>query len=209
MGSPLRDALHTFGAQGEDASAQISFSLSFSSQSGTVLAAMPQVKRRSSATIPSTQPFKKARIERRTEELNASVETIRHLFRRVLLDYALKRDEGYANPAKREERSGEWLESMVAEEYEIMKTPLLDVIRWLGCVPAKLMRDCQRRGEVVVFTLGSDSPLDLFKKVYNRPPISSYGLRCGYIRWRASADEPWAREAKWADRCCMCIQLPQ
>jgi len=73
---------------------------------------------------------------------------------------------------------------------------------------AKVMREAKSRGEFVVFALGSDSPHTLFKKVYNRPPISDYGVKCGYIRWRASADEPWAREAPWADRCCICIQMP-
>lgn len=73
---------------------------------------------------------------------------------------------------------------------------------------ANLMREAKKRGEAVVFALGSDSPHTLFEKVYNRPPISDYGLRCGYMRWRASADMPWAREAPWADRCCICVQLP-
>jgi len=73
---------------------------------------------------------------------------------------------------------------------------------------AKIMREAKERGEAVVFALGSDSPHTLFEKVYNRPPISDYGLRCGYMRWRASAEDSWAREAPWADRCCVCIQLP-
>ena len=30
----------------------------------------------------------------------------------------------------------------------------------------------------------------------------------GYLRWRASADEPWAREKPYSDRTCLGIQMP-
>jgi len=73
---------------------------------------------------------------------------------------------------------------------------------------ARIMREAKNNGEAVVFSLGSDSPHTLFEKVYNRPPISDYGLRCGYLRWRGSADEAWARESPWADRSCICLQMP-
>lgn len=73
---------------------------------------------------------------------------------------------------------------------------------------ARVMQEAKNRGEAVVFCLGSDSPHVLAEKVYVRKPISDHGLRCGYLRWRASADAPWARERAWADRICMCLQMP-
>jgi len=73
---------------------------------------------------------------------------------------------------------------------------------------AMVMLEAKRRGEAVVFCLGSDSPHVLAEKVYVRPPISDYGLRCGYLRWRASSSESWARERVWDDRTCLCLQMP-
>jgi hypothetical protein len=73
---------------------------------------------------------------------------------------------------------------------------------------AKLMKEAKQRGEWVVFALGSDAPHTLFKKVYNRPPIADYGLRCGYLRWRASASDPWEKEAPFDMRTCICFQSP-
>jgi len=73
---------------------------------------------------------------------------------------------------------------------------------------AKLMRDAKERGEAVLFCLGSDCPHKLAEKVYLRKPIGDHGLRCGYFRWRKSADAPWAREAMWEDRPCHCLQMP-
>jgi len=73
---------------------------------------------------------------------------------------------------------------------------------------AYVMREAKSRGEAVVMMMGSDSPHKLAEKVYMRKPIGDYGLRCGYLRWRASAKEPWAREVKWDDRTCLCLQLP-
>jgi hypothetical protein len=72
----------------------------------------------------------------------------------------------------------------------------------------KLMRDAKRRGEAVVMAMGSDKPHTLAQKVYIRKPISDYGLRCGYLRWRASADVPWRRERQYDDRTCLCLQMP-
>lgn len=73
---------------------------------------------------------------------------------------------------------------------------------------AKLMADAKDRGEAVLFCLGSDSPHKLAEKVYLRKPIGDHGLRCGYFRWRKSADVEWAREALWEDRPCHCLQMP-
>jgi len=73
---------------------------------------------------------------------------------------------------------------------------------------AKLMADAKSRGEAVLFCLGSDSPHKLAEKVYLRKPIGDHGLRCGYFRWRKSADVEWAREAPWEDRPCHCLQMP-
>jgi len=72
----------------------------------------------------------------------------------------------------------------------------------------QVMRVAKERGEAVVFCLGSDSPHTLAKKVYLRKPTSDYGLKCGYMRWRGSADEPWAREKQWDNRTCLCLQMP-
>jgi len=73
---------------------------------------------------------------------------------------------------------------------------------------AAVMREAKKRGEAVIFCLGSDSPHILAEKVYLRKPIDEHGLRCGYLRWRASADVPWARETEWSDRTTLCLQMP-
>jgi len=72
----------------------------------------------------------------------------------------------------------------------------------------RVMREAKSRGEAVVFCLGGDSPHTLAEKVYLRKPISDHGLRCGYLRWRASAGVPWAREEQWDERTCLCLQMP-
>lgn len=73
---------------------------------------------------------------------------------------------------------------------------------------ARVMHDAQNRGEAVVFCLGSDRPHALARKVYFRQPICDHGLRCGYLRWRASNDAPWGRDRAWTDRLCLCLQMP-
>jgi len=73
---------------------------------------------------------------------------------------------------------------------------------------ATITREAKRRGEAVVFCLGSDSPHILAEKVYLRQPISDHGLQCGYLRWRASAEVPWAKETEWSDRTTLCLQMP-
>lgn len=72
----------------------------------------------------------------------------------------------------------------------------------------RVTREAKEEGDAVVFCLGSDSPHQLASKVYLRRPISDYGLRCGYLRWRASADVAWARERIWDERICLCLQMP-
>jgi hypothetical protein len=71
-----------------------------------------------------------------------------------------------------------------------------------------LCRDAKARGEAVVFTLGSDRPHKLAQRVYLRPPLADYGMRCGCFRWRESCEVPWAREFKWDDRITLCLQMP-
>lgn len=71
-----------------------------------------------------------------------------------------------------------------------------------------LLRDAKARGQAVVFMLGGDSPHVLAEKVYLRPPFTDHGLRCGYIRWRKSAADPWAREKCEDKRVCIGLQLP-
>jgi hypothetical protein len=73
---------------------------------------------------------------------------------------------------------------------------------------AQLMQECKRRGEAVVLCLGGAEPHALAQKVYLRQPIGDYGLKCGYLRWRESADAPWARETSWSERSCLCLQMP-
>jgi len=73
---------------------------------------------------------------------------------------------------------------------------------------AMVTRSAKERGEPVIFCLGSTNPHVLAKKVYLRPPIADHGLKCGYIRWRNSPDEPWARERSWDMRMCFCLQMP-
>lgn len=73
---------------------------------------------------------------------------------------------------------------------------------------ATLLRDAKARGQAVVFLLGSMSPHQLAEKVYLRPPLTEWGLRAGYLRWRASAEVPWARERAYSHRVCLCLQMP-
>jgi hypothetical protein len=73
---------------------------------------------------------------------------------------------------------------------------------------AMLFREAKARGEAVVFVLGSDDPRKLAQKVYLRPPLNDFGLRCGFFRWRESAELPWARETEYEDRSTMMLQMP-
>lgn len=73
---------------------------------------------------------------------------------------------------------------------------------------ATLLREAKSRKQAVVFFLGSDSPHKLAEKVYLRPPLADFGLRCGCLRWRESADAPWAREMVGLDRLTLCLQMP-
>jgi len=71
-----------------------------------------------------------------------------------------------------------------------------------------MLREAKARGEAVVFSLGGEFPHELAQKVYLRPPLADYGMRVGSLRWRESADKPWAREFKWDDRITLCLQMP-
>jgi len=71
-----------------------------------------------------------------------------------------------------------------------------------------LLRESKEQGRAVVFQVGGDDPHLLAQKVYLQPFFSQYGLRCGYLRWRGSASEPWAKEKRWDGRACLGIQLP-
>lgn len=71
-----------------------------------------------------------------------------------------------------------------------------------------LYREAKARGEGVVFFLGSTNPHKLAEKIYLRPPLGDYGMRCGCLRWRESAEVPWAREFVWDDRITLCLQMP-
>jgi len=71
-----------------------------------------------------------------------------------------------------------------------------------------LLADAKACGKAIVFMLGGDSPHILAEKVYLRAPLTNHGLRCGYIRWRKSATDPWAREKSEDKRVCIGLQLP-
>jgi hypothetical protein len=71
----------------------------------------------------------------------------------------------------------------------------------------RVFSEAKSRGQAVLLELGSGEPHALAKKVY-LPLGAEYGLRCGYIRWRESGAVPWAREGTWADRGCVCLQMP-
>lgn len=73
---------------------------------------------------------------------------------------------------------------------------------------AALFREAKANGEAVVLCLGGGSTRKLAEKVYLRPPLADYGLRCGCLRWRQSADVPWAREFRSDDRITLCLQMP-
>jgi hypothetical protein len=73
---------------------------------------------------------------------------------------------------------------------------------------ARVMSEAKSKGEAVLFYLGSDIPHALARKVYMQPPINNHGLRCGYLRWRASATAAWGRERAWDTRLCLCLQMP-
>lgn len=73
---------------------------------------------------------------------------------------------------------------------------------------SRLLREAKERGQPVVFMLGGDQPHVLAQKVYLRAPFTDFGLRCGYLRWREAAAEPWAREKPEDERVCLGIQMP-
>jgi hypothetical protein len=73
---------------------------------------------------------------------------------------------------------------------------------------AMLFRQAKERGEAVVFSLGSEFPHKLAQKVYLRPPLSNWGMRCGCLRWRESEGAKWLREFPWDDRITLGLQMP-
>lgn len=73
---------------------------------------------------------------------------------------------------------------------------------------ARVFQEAKARGEAVVFCLGTSEPCKLAEKVYLRPPLAVHGMRCGWLRWRDSAEVPWAREFTLYDRTAVCLQMP-
>lgn len=81
---------------------------------------------------------------------------------------------------------------------------------------AALLHQAKAQGQAVVFMLGGKESHKLAEKVYLQPPFTDTGLRCGYLRWRESPWQPWARSnAPWAReklryeyRMCIGLQLP-
>jgi len=71
-----------------------------------------------------------------------------------------------------------------------------------------LLRDAKAKGRAVVFQLGGTLPHVLAEKVYLQPRFAQYGLRCGYLRCRASPSEPWEKQKSWDGRACIGLQLP-
>ena len=72
----------------------------------------------------------------------------------------------------------------------------------------RLLRQAKENAHAVVFQLGGDDPELLAQKIYLRPAFTRWGLRCGYMRWRESSQEPWAKEKPWSGRPCIGLQLP-
>jgi hypothetical protein len=73
---------------------------------------------------------------------------------------------------------------------------------------ANLFREAKSKKQAVVFVLGTEDPRKLAEKVYLRPPLNDFGLKCGFFRWRASPDSPWAREKEYSDRSTFMLQMP-
>lgn len=73
---------------------------------------------------------------------------------------------------------------------------------------AMLFREAKAKGEAVIFVLAANDPRVLAEKVYLRPPLNEWGLKCGYFRWRASPTEPWAREKEYSNRTTFMLQMP-
>lgn len=72
-----------------------------------------------------------------------------------------------------------------------------------------LLRKAKANGEAVVINLGSsESAHKLAESVYLRSPIADYGMRCGCLRWRQSADVPWSRDIKGDEGMTLCLQMP-
>ena len=71
-----------------------------------------------------------------------------------------------------------------------------------------LLRDAKSQGRAVVFQVGGDDPHLLAKKVYLQPHFTQFGLRCGYLRYRASPNAAWNREQRWDQRALIGLQLP-
>jgi hypothetical protein len=72
-----------------------------------------------------------------------------------------------------------------------------------------LLRQAHADGKAVVFMLGGNRPRTLAQKVYLKSPFTDYGLRCGYLRWRDGAGEPWASEKSMGNgRVIIGLQLP-
>merc|ERR1712232_460346 len=59
---------------------------------------------------------------------------------------------------------------------------------------SSLLRESKAQGRGVLFQVAADKPHILAEKVYLQGRNAEFGLRCGYIRWRASATDNWARE---------------
>jgi hypothetical protein len=70
-----------------------------------------------------------------------------------------------------------------------------------------LLRKAKEEKRAVVFHLGGFDPWSLARKVYMRPRFAQYGLKVGYLRWRAGPTKPWERQKKFADRPLLGLQL--
>jgi len=71
-----------------------------------------------------------------------------------------------------------------------------------------VLRESKERGQAVVFQLGGEDPHLLAYKVYLKPFFMEWGLRCGYLRWRSSSKESWAKEKPYQGRAVLGLQLP-
>mmetsp|Transcript_51245 Transcript_51245/g.149077 ORF Transcript_51245/g.149077 Transcript_51245/m.149077 type:complete len:360 (+) Transcript_51245:598-1677(+) len=72
----------------------------------------------------------------------------------------------------------------------------------------QLLERAKAEGLGVVLQIGGNNPHMLARKVYMRPAFTQHGLRCGYLRWRATPQTAWGREQPWNQRVCIGVQLP-
>lgn len=93
----------------------------------------------------------------------------------------------------------------LAPRAEAREKGLSDVVK---AELATFFAQAKARGQTVIFMLGGEEPQVLAEKVYLREPFTDHGMRCGYLRWRRHAADPWARQKESEKRQVIGLQLP-